>query len=236
MTTKVLTVHNAEIKTAAVEIRTLTISGKQVTLAVFRQLRSAPLIAEDGTFNGLPWGVVNYHPDKCADASEHLHVVWQSGTELRRAAESPPTFSKYVWPDVGEDWLDAALLDGWRPHPLDAGARRPDRVLITCKAGTAAIDVDPDSRSQKGVADALWPRSWHRLPDEKAAHEAEIYQSALTAIRTRRQALLDEGLDLDREKLAAEMEQEVADEVARRERHRQRWAEIQALPQLFIAV
>ena len=38
-----LTTHNAEIKTATVEIRSLTVSGKQVTLAVFRQLREESL-------------------------------------------------------------------------------------------------------------------------------------------------------------------------------------------------
>lgn len=42
---KQLTVHNATITTAAVEVKTLTISGKQVTLAVFRQLREEQLIA-----------------------------------------------------------------------------------------------------------------------------------------------------------------------------------------------
>lgn len=87
---KALTVHNAEIKTAAVEIRTLTISGKQVTLAVFRQLREEPLIAEDGTLNGVPWGIVNYHPDKCANDGEHIHVVWQLGVDLMRCRVNAP--------------------------------------------------------------------------------------------------------------------------------------------------
>lgn len=82
---KQLTVHNATITTAAVEVRTLTISGKQVTLAVFRQLREEPLIAPDGTLNGVPWGYVNYHPDKC-EGDSHLHVVWQRGDELLRAS------------------------------------------------------------------------------------------------------------------------------------------------------
>ncbi|MFC8724310.1 hypothetical protein [Streptomyces bacillaris] len=85
--TKQLTTQNATITTAAVEVKTLTISGKQVTLAVFRQLQEEPLIAEDGTLNGEPWGTVNYHPDKwCTeDRRPHWHVVWQRGTELRRA-------------------------------------------------------------------------------------------------------------------------------------------------------
>lgn len=81
-----LTVHNAQISTATVEIKTLTISGKQVTLAVFRQLIEQPLIASDGTLNGVPWGTVNYHPDKCSsDDPRHWHVVWQDGGELRRS-------------------------------------------------------------------------------------------------------------------------------------------------------
>jgi hypothetical protein len=81
-----LTVHNAQVSTATVEIKTLTISGKQVTLAVFRQLQEELLVAEDGTLNGVPWGRVNYCPGKCADVAEHWHVVWQQGDELRRAS------------------------------------------------------------------------------------------------------------------------------------------------------
>lgn len=82
-----LTVHNAELRTATVEIKTLTVSGKQVTLAVFRQLRRAHLVDNDGNLRGEPWGTVNYHPDPQCREEEwpHIHVVWQDGQELRRA-------------------------------------------------------------------------------------------------------------------------------------------------------
>lgn len=98
-----LTVQNAEIKTATVEVRTLTISGKQVTQAVFRQLENENLLSSTLTLAGIPWGRVNYHPDKACSRSgphrdpysfdrhpeycngEHMHVVWQKGSELRRA-------------------------------------------------------------------------------------------------------------------------------------------------------
>lgn len=96
-----LTVHNAELKTAAVEVKTLTISGKQVTQAVFRQLQEEGLISRVWTFRGIPWGRVNYHPDEeCKQTgphatdrwgkkdyyctANHIHVVWQLNTELRR--------------------------------------------------------------------------------------------------------------------------------------------------------
>lgn len=81
-----LTTRNAEITTATVEIKTLTVSRKQVTLAVFRQVQYEDLYDYDGSMKGIPWGTVNYHPDKCAGGEEHTHVLWQKGSELRRAA------------------------------------------------------------------------------------------------------------------------------------------------------
>jgi hypothetical protein len=72
---KVLDVQAAELITAAVEVKTLTIRGKQVTLAVFRQLEEKPLLLDDGSLAGTPWGRVNYHPDKCAEDAPHIHVV-----------------------------------------------------------------------------------------------------------------------------------------------------------------
>src|SRR5258706_8115388 len=104
---KVLTIHNAEIKTAGVEIKTLTIEGKQVTLALFRQLEIKPLInKETGGLNGIPWGRINYHPDGCKDGWEgHYHVIWQYGTEIFRDNVPSPnnldeTFAKGHLPGV----------------------------------------------------------------------------------------------------------------------------------------
>lgn len=86
MVGKQLNAQNAVIKTATVEIKALTVSGRQVTQAVFRQLREEPLIAEDGTLNGVPWGYVNFHPDKCGDSRlTHWHIVWQRGEDLLRS-------------------------------------------------------------------------------------------------------------------------------------------------------
>lgn len=120
-----LTVHNAEIKTATVEIRTLAISGKQVTLAVFRQLREEELIAEDGTLNGVPWGTVNYHPDKCGGDNwpDHWHVVWQRGSELLRAhVDQSAEFDRKnlsFSPDSGDAFYDAVVREALHgtPHP-----------------------------------------------------------------------------------------------------------------------
>ena len=87
---KQITVQQAAIKTASVSVRSLTINGKQVTLAVFRQLRSEPIVeSRNICLLGLPWGTVNYFWGGCVSDIQHLHVVWQKGEELRRACVYP---------------------------------------------------------------------------------------------------------------------------------------------------
>lgn len=123
-----LTVEAAEITTAAVEIKTLTVKGKQVTLAVFRQLIEQPVIdPETGAFAGNPWGVVNYHPDRCADDKPHLHVVWQQGDELRRArVYQPRWYSEWFWSDGEADAYLEAHINASRGNWPDWAKRRRD--------------------------------------------------------------------------------------------------------------
>jgi hypothetical protein len=111
-----LTTYNAEIGTATVEIKTLTVSGKQVTLAVFRQLRERPLISfDDGlTLNGNPWGVVEYHPDgKACAKGEHIHVIWSSENGIFRDSIAAPstTFASYGNSRHGVRYVHALVRD-----------------------------------------------------------------------------------------------------------------------------
>lgn len=77
-----LEAQHATIKTASVEIRSLIVSGKQVTLSVFRQLREQLLFDEQLNLMGVPWGVVNYY---WGDMNkDEVHVVAQFGMELVR--------------------------------------------------------------------------------------------------------------------------------------------------------
>lgn len=115
---KQLTTLNATITTAAVEVKTLTISGKQVTLAVFRQLLEEPLLHPlDATIEGTPWGRVNYHPDKCGDAPEHLHVVWQKGAELRRTTIQAPLAGRHSHP-AADLYVQARIWNGTARSPM----------------------------------------------------------------------------------------------------------------------
>lgn len=122
---KQLTVHNATITTASVEVKTLTISGKQVTLAVFKQLREEPMIGEDGAFLGEPWGYVNYHPDKCGDdRTKHLHVVWQRDGDLLRSRVDAPWDAAHYHPAMGL-YAEALIAEGY-----SRGGEAPDSLAI----------------------------------------------------------------------------------------------------------
>lgn len=131
-----ISVEDATIKTATVEVKTLTLNGKQVTLAVFRQLKESPLlrVVDERSdeckftgrhkieFNGQPWGIVNYCPDKkcsrkyCHYDNEHLHIVWQAGNELRRTtvfrnAESMGWAGRFIYPQWHHVFDELRKLD-----------------------------------------------------------------------------------------------------------------------------
>jgi hypothetical protein len=210
--TKQLTTQNATITTAAVEVKTLTISGKQVTLAVFRQLIEEPLIAEDGTLNGIPWGTVNHCPEKkywdtedcemrdCAPDPTHLHVVWQKSSELRRARVADPNWWKTpFWSEVAGAYVQAAYCIN--SHQLPDGMRRVRRdgyVEVRFLLGDMSCGGEE--------------------PDGKYVNGHECLTSD------------------DLEQTKAVLREEIAAEHARRHRHREVRAALAELPQLFIAV
>ena len=91
----VLTAHEATIQTASVDIHTLRVGKKQVTMGMFRQLPLRSITIHPGTdFEGEPWGHVNYWWDGDGRQTNEysgslsrataLHVVWQLGERLYR--------------------------------------------------------------------------------------------------------------------------------------------------------
>lgn len=130
MAGKQLTPQNATITTAAVEVKALTISGKQVTLAVFRQLEDANIIEPlDATLAGEPWGRVNYHPDKCADEKEHIHVVWQKGDELRRGTIYAPAVAAHQHLFAGL-YVEALIVEGLDHRDPRIKSEGSDRIQV----------------------------------------------------------------------------------------------------------
>jgi len=108
--------HEATIKTASVEIRALTVSGRQVTLSVFRQLQEEQVVDQESlTLKGPVWGKVNYFwGDDAKRTDDPLHVVWQKGDELRRAIIPCDIGGFSYWPKaramIDEYFTGASLL------------------------------------------------------------------------------------------------------------------------------
>jgi hypothetical protein len=203
-----LTIHNAEINTVSVEVKTLTVSGKQVTLAVFRQLRERKLVAEAGTLNGLPWGIVNYHPDKCGNDDDHIHVVWQDAQELCRSRVDVPRWWRSFYPESGDNLVQAGFCANAHQYP--EWARRVHRG--------GGWDIDFRFDGLNCVANEVDPCSENRPYRATPTTEIGPCQAA------------------DFASLRAETAQEVEAEKARRHRHEVLWTELKTLPQLFIAV
>jgi hypothetical protein len=171
-----LTVHNAAIHTATAEIKTLTVSGRQVTLAVYRQLRERPLISdEDGvSLNGTPWGVVEYHPDTTCPTEEHVHVIWSRGSDLFRSAVllpgPPPT--EFVEPRHGRRYLNARVREELLE---DRSVISYDAAFVKVKVGTyvARVSVTEEMRT---AADAR--RTLNELADRIETVGQEYFESA----------------------------------------------------------
>lgn len=106
--TSPITVHNAAIRTATVTVRALTIGGKQVTQAVFRQLPEEPWEIARHAGPHSWWGHVRYCPKDCT-YRDHRHVIWQDDDVLFRSLIVAPS-----WDSVDEAyaqfWAQVKLL------------------------------------------------------------------------------------------------------------------------------
>ena len=83
---KSITITDASIKQVSIEVKVIKIDNKQMTLAVFKQILHEKIIDDrTGRLKGKPWGKVEYHTN-CGiwKRSEHIHVIWQKGNELRQ--------------------------------------------------------------------------------------------------------------------------------------------------------
>lgn len=114
---RIITTSDVAINTVTIEVKVMKIGNRQVTLSVFRQLPDEQLIdAHTGKIRGNAWGKVNYHPDKCEDSPEHLHIVWQKDHELRRATVYKDWSKQCALVDIvisyAKAYVYACLLEG----------------------------------------------------------------------------------------------------------------------------
>lgn len=87
---KRISVQQADIKTATIDVKVLSLNNRNLTLSVFRQIPVGNLIdPKTIALNGTVWGQVNYYwgdYGKFADSPLHTHILWATPEgELRRS-------------------------------------------------------------------------------------------------------------------------------------------------------
>lgn len=124
---KLVTRSQPHIETLQVSVQVVRIGQKQMTQAVFRQLKKENLVnLETFALRGIPWGRVHYFWEDCGFSTlerryqrwecRHYHVVWQLGQELRRCCFPVDWKRSY--------WVDRVIPDGvgffeeavWQEH------------------------------------------------------------------------------------------------------------------------
>jgi hypothetical protein len=224
-----ITAAEAIVKTASVEVRVLTLSGKQVTLAVFRQLQEEDIFDCTGalpSLRGVPWGHVNYCPngDKCRAPesyirTEHLHVVWQLGEELRRARV-----------DKG-----ARRPVGWGDDDAPTAASRKAALILVAAMRREAVDV-PRGTGGGLLVDLGGYRMELLRPDWRDQQEYALWMFAAEAHGA--PAGIPPLADAEREWItAAKSCIDTRKKIAKFAEHsKMLYSNLAALPQLFIAV
>ncbi len=252
-----LTVQNAEIKTATVEVRTLTLSGKQVTLSVFKQIEKESIFLEDGRLAGEAWGRVNYHPDpECKDLATitHHHIVWQKGGDLRRCLILEQLRWSEFLSSTAEDFMTMLAFDYFRGdrsnlppsgelplimsmsnHAEAIGIREPMGGVSVDFEGHEAATAAYRSWLELQASDTESGRErpdWGGRPTESRHDRAlRLHEDAMSKL----QAVVDE-IGVSTGDLRQRVADEIAAEVQRRDRIREAVRSMVRMQQLFIAV
>ncbi|MFF7290713.1 hypothetical protein [Streptomyces griseorubiginosus] len=203
---------NTSIETATVQIRTLNVGPKQMTQGIFRQLIEQPAVDTEGRVQGQPWGTVNYHPDRCDDAKEHLHVVWQLDDQLRRGFVLTPEHTYLRHPLVAE-YVTARIYEGARRDTSRAelGDLKVHRSVTTREIGTTVyLQGVRFAGTVSPLALSLFDRTGY--DDQAERLQADFEEAYQRPLRT---------------------SAEVA-ELLPAEAYKTAWRELSALPQLFI--
>lgn len=229
MVGKVIDVDQAKLSKVSVDIQVVRVGGKQMTLAVFRQLVHEPLIDwKTLQLRGVPWGWVNYHKD--CRFGKHLHIIWQAGNRLLRSdVYQDHIFSKVPqWTEScrrAEEFIADTAAVRFLRRGDEAGFWQELREklerngTIDCRLGRINFFVHPEKFTVlQAVKNFLWRK------EERWRIEAEA------TLRNKYGKVPD----------FEELWERVQVAVGEAERVLQKWEEfyasLESLPQLFIAV
>jgi hypothetical protein len=110
---KLIHIEDVKLKSMSVEIKAMTVNGKQMTLAVFRQLPPQSIFDDEYKLLGIPWGRVVYFWGNDKDCNG-FQVVWQQQDTLFRSMHWEPKFQHTDY--VKRKELDDFMWDIKRKH------------------------------------------------------------------------------------------------------------------------
>jgi hypothetical protein len=195
--------REASVLTTTVDVRVLSVGGKQVTLSLFKQIEREDIIDRDtGLLRGTPWGRVNYHVG-CQSECPHVHIVWSSDGRLRHAIEFDRfpelegTLTEIVGDAAAAVVVRKALDDGFKPEkwtdlrfPINFEGRtvRPylPRDLKAFWGFSWFTDKEAASRAAREKLEAEYPASGesYRASLRNALAELDAYRRNYTAAYT----------------------------------------------------
>lgn len=244
-----VTETTVETTPTAVTIRTLSVRGSSMTLAVYRQLPERKLINfNNGEFYGTPWGTVNLCPSRDCPENErtHRHVVWESEGQLyRNVCLQPLKFEPYhaaadafgtLLATHGPTRVQLACIRKQMPNDFTYGRRFLQRL---------ANDLPPlecwvATNSDVLMANADAPPCNCRTPPIGGKHDYGCdlgqWNEAYDDLIAKANKACTEWAVSHPLELARIMETDLRDDMASHAARVARWEELKALPQLFLGV
>lgn len=223
----------AEVQIAIVSIKVLKIGKKQMTMGVFRQLQREDAVDSlTAKPRGAIWGQVNYFWGGC-EGPQHLHLVWQKGTELRRDCFYPEPSRAFEMDarDTARDAERAAVY---------ALVTAPPGVFVVELVNTGyhkayKVTLKEDGswwQLAEGVSEEYYfQRQWMTTDDRTyECHDRGITKNEWLRKMTWRKAWQE---SFEHTSLAKELRQK---QLELRLKWTARWQEYRKLDQLFIAV
>jgi hypothetical protein len=234
-----LTPKSAQITTAAVAIKALTVNGKQVTLAVFRQLYNEPLYDRlTWEAAGTPWCRVNYHPDKCErDTIAHEHVVWQKGEELRRARVDRPKGTLASVPRFDgrhDDEAAICLAAGSISNAQITAVKSRDYISSRSVTGDAEVHIAAEWKDSAAEAERTVEAKLYLSDHSLANLVRPLGNQPHSSLHTEHNRIHPDHAGCTR--VATILGQRLVQHSEWLDKAQGRWEETQALDQVFIAL
>ena len=116
--------------TNTVEIKSLVVNSKEMTLSVFMQIKEENIIDDGLQLKGEPWGLVNIRLFGNKEAEPY--ILWQKGTELRRCLAEPNWNSFFTSEFEYKTYVQHFSSDHYKNWPEYERREWVEKIITSC--------------------------------------------------------------------------------------------------------